>query len=227
MAGERYEISITLSDTFSSTEAILVVITLDNDKAAAEREQALMNIFAGVEIEEEEVVEVFIEEEETINEFIQKNLAVFRGGPNPTDAQFASLSAKLDKSVYPITYIKSISTDGIVDIYISQEILIPSAKDLPSFIRHITYLFAIELTIESEGMTILGKPAISDKYTEKPEEIRTLQDDPVDNFYSGFEQLDSWNKNTTHRFKDQSIPYDETEEFLITSRTFNWTIEGV
>ena len=64
-----------------------------------------------------------------------------------------------------------VNEEGLVDIWISREIAVPTKAELPKFMHSLTYQHVIEFIIISEDTEVRGEPRIAVKSDlEKPKQ---------------------------------------------------------
>ena len=60
--------------------------------------------------------------------------------------------------------ITTIDEEGTIEIDFSREVLVPASDDQARYIRILTYQYAIELSIEADGVVVRGEPYVREKF---------------------------------------------------------------
>lgn len=136
--------------------------------------------------------------------------------------------------------ITTIDEEGAIEIDFSREVLVPASDDQARYIRILTYQYAIELSIEADGVVVRGEPYVREKFEQdavpsaaagNDEEIektsgrREMQSGEAKGIVSETEKLydDRFNAYAK-RFDGFTEAQDENEIFFAESRSFNFSI---
>ena len=137
--------------------------------------------------------------------------------------------------------ITTIDEEGAIEIDFSREVLVPASDDQARYIRILTYQYAIELSIEADGVVVRGEPYVREKFEQDAVPSAAAGKDEEIEKTSGRREMQSYGEakgivsETEKLYDDRFNAYakrfdgfteaqDENEIFFAESRSFNFSI---